>query len=145
MKTTSRGLDLIKEFESFSPVPYLCPAGYWTNGWGHLLVGAKETWPESISQEDAEVQLAGDIYRAERSVGRLVRVHLSPEQFDALVSFTFNLGGGALQRSTLRALVNREEHDEVLDEFPRWVRAGGRVLKGLVRRRLREAWLYGSG
>ena len=74
----------------------------------------------------------------------LHQASLSPEQFDALVSFTFNLGGGALQRSRLRALVNREEHDEVLDEFPRWVWAGGRVLRGLVRRRLREARLYGT-
>lgn len=65
-----------------------------------------------------------------------------PIRFDALVSFTFNLGGGALQRSTLRRKVNREEHEDVPREFLRWVWAGGRKLRGLVRRREAEALLY---
>ena len=75
---------------------------------------------------------------------RLVTVPLTDGQFDALTSFTFNLGGGALQRSTLRRKVNREEHSAVPGEFRRWVWAGGRKLKGLVRRREAEAALYGS-
>ena len=76
---------------------------------------------------------------------RLIRVPLEDGQFDALSSFAFNLGGGALQRSTLRRKVNREEHDAVPDEFRRWVWAGGRKLKGLVRRRAAEAALYAAG
>jgi lysozyme len=73
---------------------------------------------------------------------RLIAVPLTAGQFDALVSFTFNLGGGALQRSTLRRKVNREEHAAVPAELMEWVWAGGRKLKGLVRRREAEAALY---
>ena len=72
---------------------------------------------------------------AERAVLRLIKVPLTDGQFDALVSFTFNLSSGALQRSTLRRKVNREEHEEVPAEFMRWVWVGGRKLRGLVRRR----------
>ena len=79
---------------------------------------------------------------AERAVLRLIKVPLTDGQFDALVSFTFNLGSGALQRSTLRRKVNREEHEEVPAEFLRWVWAGGRKLRGLVRRRAAESVLY---
>ena len=73
---------------------------------------------------------------------RLIRVPLEDSRFDALGSFTFNLGAGALQRSTLRRKVNRQEHAAVPAEFGRWVWAGGRRLKGLVRRREAEAVLY---
>ncbi len=76
---------------------------------------------------------------------RLIRVPFEDGRFDALASFTFNLGAGALQRSTLRRKVNREEHDAVPREFRRWVWAGGRKLKGLVRRREAEAALYVAG
>ena len=79
---------------------------------------------------------------AERSVLRLISVSLTNGQFDALVSFTFNLGSGALQRSTLRRKVNREEHADVPTEFMKWVWAGGRKLKGLVKRRQAETLLY---
>lgn len=79
---------------------------------------------------------------AERAVLRLISVPLTDGQFDALVSFTFNLGAGALQRSTLRRKVNREEHEDVPAEFLRWVWAGGRKLNGLIRRRRAEATLY---
>ena len=75
---------------------------------------------------------------------RLIRVPLADGRFDALGSFTFNLGAGALQRSTLRRRVNREEHDAVPPEFRRWVWAGGRKLKGLIRRREVEAEFYMS-
>ena len=81
---------------------------------------------------------------AERAVLRLIKVPLTDGQFDALVSFTFNLGSGALQRSTLRRKVNREEHEEVPAEFMRWVWAGGRKLKGLVRRREAESIRYST-
>ena len=90
----------------------------------------------------AEELLRRDVESAERAVVRLIRVPLEDGQFDALGSFAFNLGAGALQRSTLRRKVNRGEHGAVPAEFRRWVFAGGRRLKGLVRRREAEAALY---
>jgi len=79
---------------------------------------------------------------AERAVLRLISVPLANGQFDALVSFTFNLGAGALQRSTLRHKVNREEHTDVPAEFIKWIWAGGKKLNGLVKRRKAEAEMY---
>lgn len=83
-----------------------------------------------------------DAQIAERAVLGLINVPLTDGQFDALTSFTYNLGGGALQRSTLRRKINREEHADVPEQFMRWVWAGSRKLKGLVRRRAAEADLY---
>jgi len=94
--------------------------------------------------EDVEELLRRDLGVAERAVLRLIRVPLADGQFDALASFTFNLGSGALQRSTLRRKVNREEHAEMPAEFMRWVWAGGRKRKGLVRRRAAEVGLYAA-
>lgn len=95
-----------------------------------------------ISYEAATALLIKDVQSAERAVLRLIRVPLTDGQFDALVSFTFNLGSGALQRSTLRRKVNREEHTQVPTQLMRWVWAGGRKLRGLVRRREAEIQLY---
>lgn len=134
------GIDLIKHFESFRETPYLCPAGYQTIGYGHVI-RLGETL-EEISEAEGEDLLLSDVAKAEASVQRLIKVALEENQYDALVSFTFNLGGGALQRSTLRQKVNREEHAEVPDEFKKWIYAGGRILKGLIRRRIMEAILY---
>ena len=83
-----------------------------------------------------------DAEAAERAVLRYIDVPLTDGQFDALVSFTFNLGSGALQRSTLRRKVNRQVHDEVPDQFNRWVWVGGRKLNGLIARRRMESSLY---
>lgn len=142
---TRDGLNLIKEFEGFEPEIYLDAAGLPTIGYGHLIrKGEHEMFKNGISESAAEALLAKDVWAAESAVLRLIRVPLRDSQFDALVSFTFNLGGGALQRSTLRRKVNREEHEEVPHEFMRWVWAGGRKLKGLVRRRFTEAELYQS-
>ncbi|OSM07642.1 lysozyme [Magnetofaba australis] len=140
---TEEGLNLIKRFEGFSPTVYICPAGWPTIGYGHV-VRQGETFEEPISRLDAEVLLKQDVAWAEQAVLRLVDTPLSDGQFDALVSFTFNLGSGALQRSTLRRKVNREEHEDVPREFLRWVWAGGRKLKGLIRRREAEGLLYQS-
>ena len=79
---------------------------------------------------------------AERAVLRLIPVPLTDGQFDALGSFTFNLGGGALQRSTLRRVVNRGDHEDVPQQFMRWVWANGHKLNGLIKRRADEAALY---
>lgn len=140
---TKQGIDLIKRFEGFEPEIYLDAAGLPTIGYGHLLrPGEAEMFAGGISEAAGEALLIKDVAIAERAVLRLIKVPLTDGQFDALVSFTFNLGNGALQRSTLRRKVNREEHDEVPAEFIRWVWAGGRKLRGLVRRREVEAKTY---
>jgi lysozyme len=145
---TYQGLALIKRFEGFSPTPYLCPDGWWTIGWGaiHGLDGKPVTAvTPTVTEEEAETLLMRDVTVAERAVLRLITVPLNDGRFDALTSFAFNLGGGALQRSTLRRKVNREEHADVPDEFRKWVWGGGRKLPGLVRRRQVEAGLYATG
>ena len=138
---TQNGLDLIKRFEGFSRTVYFCPAGYPTIGYGHV-VKDDEDFSAGIDEPQAEELLRQDAQIAERAVLRLINVPLTDGQFDALVSFTYNLGSGALQRSTLRRKINREEHAEVPEQFMRWVWAGGRKLKGLVRRRAAEAGFY---
>lgn len=138
---TQNGLDLIKRFEGFSRTVYFCPAGYPTIGYGHV-VKDNEDFSAGIDEAQAEELLRQDAQIAERAVLRLINVPLTDGRFDALVSFTYNLGGGALQRSTLRRKINCEEHAEVPEQFVRWVWAGGRKLKGLVRRREAESRLY---
>ncbi|MCL6419408.1 lysozyme [Aestuariirhabdus haliotis] len=139
---TQDGIDLIKRFEGFSSTVYICPAGYPTIGYGHL-VRSGESFHE-ISETEAEELLRKDVESAERAVLRLVNVPLTDGQFDALVSFTFNLGSGALQRSTLRRKVNHQAHAEVPEQLMRWVWAGGRKLNGLIKRRNAEGVVYAT-
>ena len=141
MKISHTGLQLIQQFEGFEPQVYVDAAGYPTIGYGHLIRKG-EDFSQGISHAQAEAILRQDVAQAERAVQRLIRLTLTQHQFDALVSFTFNLGGGALQRSTLRRKVNGGYHAEVPPELLRWVWAGGRRLRGLIRRRQAEATLY---
>lgn len=139
LRVSPEGISLIKRFEGFSTSPYRCPAGYWTIGYGHLL---NHLPAASLTQQEGEFLLKQDIQKAESAVHRMVPVPLTQHQFDALVSFTYNLGAGALQRSTLRQKILRQEHDLAALEFPKWVYAGGRKMAGLARRRHAEALLY---
>lgn len=140
---TQDGLDLIKRFEGFSPTVYICPAGYPTIGYGHLVREHElDRYEQGITEQEAEDLLRRDVQVAERAVLRLIDVPLTDGQYDALVSFTFNLGAGALQRSTLRRKVNREEHADVPTQFRRWVWAGGKRLRGLIKRRAAESGMY---
>ncbi|MGH1471559.1 MAG: lysozyme [Cellvibrionaceae bacterium] len=139
---TQDGIDLIKRFEGFSSTVYICPAGYPTIGYGHFARSG-ESFKE-ICETEAEELLRKDVESAERAVLRLTNVPLTDGQFDALVSFTFNLGSGAFQRSTLRRKVNRQAHAEVPAQLMRWVWAGGRRLRGLALRRQSESHLYQS-
>lgn len=141
MRTTQKGLELIKRFEGFSPVPYVCPSGYRTIGYGHVI-RSNDGNIDRINEVEAEDLLIKDVLLVEKAIKRLIRVPLEDYQFDALVSFTFNLGSGALQSSTLRQKINREEYDSAADEFLRWVYAGGRKLKGLILRRIAERSLF---
>ena len=142
MKTSAAGFALIQQFEGFSPTPYLCPAGFRTIGYGHLIREAELGRLTRVNEAEAGTLLVRDVKIAEAAVGRFIAVALHPNQFDALVSFTFNLGAGALQRSRLRRVINRGEHGAVPAELMRWVWAGGKKQLGLVRRRAAEAALY---
>lgn len=142
MRISEETTNLIKSFEGFRSKPYLCPGGYKTIGYGHVI--DRDDDVNYLSRREAAELLEKDIARAENSVKRHIRAKLTQGQFDALVSFTFNLGSAALQRSTLKQKVNREEHEDVPREFLRWIYAGGVALAGLMKRREMEADIYAS-
>ena len=145
-RVTDEGLALIKRFEGFAPEVYVCAGGWPTIGYGHVVRdGERDRFADGIDEATAEALLRRDVETAEHAMLRLIQVPLEDGRFDALASLTFNLGSGALQRSTLRRKVNREEHGAVPAEFRRWVWAGGRRLKGLIRRREAEAVFYAEG
>lgn len=135
-----RGLALVKAFEGLRLTAYRCPAGVWTVGYGstgpHVAPGT------TVTAAEADALLLVDLQRFQSAVARLVASPLTEGQYDALVSFTFNLGEGALQASTLRAMLNRGEYAGAADQFGRWVLAGGVKLPGLVRRRAAERALF---
>ena len=139
MRISQEGVNLIKHFEGCRLEAYKCPAGVWTIGYGHTK-GVKEG--DAIEQEAAEAFLIEDLESFEQAVTRLVEVPLTQQQFDALVSWTFNLGAGNLAESTLLRKLNNYQYAEVPEQMMRWVRAGGKVLDGLVRRRAAEAALF---
>ena len=142
---TDEGLDLIKLYEGYSPSAYLCPANHWTIGygaiWGLDHKRVTEDHP-AITEYQADQLLRRDVGKSEQSVIRLIRVPLEDGQYDSLCSFVFNLGSGALQSSTLRRKLNKGDYIGAADEFPRWVFAGGRKLKGLIRRRNHERLMF---
>jgi lysozyme len=144
MQTSEKGLDLIKQAEGFSPKPYICPAGYLTIGYGHLITQSeKSTYANrSLSEAEAEILLIKDVEVAERAVRELVKVPLTQGQFDALVSFTYNLGANKLLKSTLLRLLNRGSYAGAAQEFPKWVYANKRRLNGLMKRREAEQRLF---
>lgn len=147
MKISSRGLALIKQFEGFSPTPYLCPAGKWTIGYGHVLnpqvVIPTQAGIQTINEQQATNLLRDDVAIAEAAVNRLVKVPLNQNQFDALVSLVFNIGAGAFARSTLLRLLNSNNHQPTtINQFSRWVYGGGKRLAGLEARRKAEAALF---
>ena len=137
------GLAFIQHFEGFSSVCYRDVAGYETIGYGHLLKpGETEKYTNGIGVTDALGLLRQDVSIAEQAIIRLITIELTQNQFDALVSFTFNLGSAVLQRSTLRRVVNRGDHADVPHQLMRYVWAGGRKLSSLLDRRKAEAKLY---
>ncbi len=140
---TDNGLKLLKGFEGFSLTIYLDAAGLQTVGYGHLILPHKKlAFKNGISELDAESLLKQDVQLAEKAVARLITTPLTNNQFDALVSFTFNVGAGALQRSILRHKINSGEHEEVPLELLKWIYAGSRKIPGLIKRRILEGELY---
>jgi len=139
MKISQEGLALIKKFEGCKLESYKCAAGVWTIGYGSTK-GIKEGM--SISQEEADNLLLEDVAVFEDNVLDAVTMPLSQHQFDALVSWTFNLGGANLKASTMLKKLNAGEYEEVPAQMKRWNKAGGKVLQGLIRRREAEALLF---
>ena len=139
MKTGKKGLELIKHFEGCELKAYLCPAGVWTIGYGHTK-GVKEG--DVITAEEANEMLLAELDEYEGYVNNLVEVELNQNQFDAMVSWVYNLGGGNLKASTLLKVLNAGDYDGVPAQMLRWNKAGGKVLEGLTRRRQAEADLF---
>lgn len=141
MKTSQKGIDLIKEFEGYSERVYMCAGGKYTIGYGHtrgVEVG------DTCTKEQAEKYLREDLQDAEEAVLALITVPLSQNQFDALVSLVYNIGSGHFYDSTIRKVINLKISD--IEEYRRawmmWVKSRGKVLKGLVRRREAEFKMF---
>lgn len=140
MKTSQKGIDLIKEFEGTVLKVYKDAVGLPTIGIGHLI--KKGEVFTTLTQQQAEELLAKDLKQFEEGVSTSVKVALTQNQFDALVSFAFNLGIGNLNSSTLLKKLNVGDIQGAADQFPRWNKAGGKTLAGLTRRRLAEKELF---
>lgn len=132
--------ELIKEWEQLRLEAYLpTPNDVWTIGWGHTSTTKKGM---VITKEEAQDLFEKDTAWAVRAVNREVNVGLSQNQFDALVSFVFNVGEGAFKKSTLLRKLNSGDYEGAANEFPKWNKQKGKVLKGLVRRRAHEQELF---
>ena len=145
MKLSVEGLNLIKRFEGVRNRPYRCSAGLWTVGVGHLIGDGKslpESWNRTFTKEEIDALLIRDISRFERGVRMYIKVPLRQSEFDALCSFSFNLGLGTLQRSTLRQKINRYDKEGAAKEILKYCRAGGKIIKGLQIRREAEYRMF---
>lgn len=147
MKIGKAGLDIVKLYEQGpegGPAleSYLCPGRVWTIGWGHTK-GVRMGQHATLAQ--CEQWLLEDCADAEKAVNDLVKVPLTQNQFDALVSFVFNVGRGNLANSTLLRLLNAGDYAGAAEQFPRWNKSKGRILNGLVARRADEKALFLTG
>ena len=141
MTIPSQAFYLVKKYEGYSSKIYICPAGYQTIGYGHLIKNY-ENIPEVIDQEPAYQLLTTDLLIAAANIKCLIRIPLNQNQFASLLSFTFNLGGAALERSTLRQKINREDFEGATSEFCKWIYVGAKILPGLVKRRAEERDIF---
>lgn len=139
MKVSEKGINLIKEFEGLRLDAYQCSASVWTIGYGHTS-GVKSG--NRVTELEADKLLREDVANAERAVREGVNVPLNQDQYDALVSFAFNIGSGNFWRSTLIKKLNTGDYIGASEEFSRWVHGGEKKLPGLVRRRKKERDLF---
>jgi len=137
------GIKLIKHFEGLCLAKYQDAVSKWTIGYGHLIL-ANEDFSQPLTEQQAEQLLLSDLKKSENGIKKMVTVDLNQNQFDALVSFAFNLGIGNLQQSTLLKLLNAGKHESAAEQFIRWDKAGGQTLPGLTRRRQAEQKLFCS-
>jgi len=139
MNTSTEGLALIKKFEGLELNAYRCAAGVWTIGYGHTKdVERGDVWTEA----QADDALKHELIEFEGYINDLVECSLTQNQFDALVSWVYNLGPANLQASTLLKRLNASDYEDVPSQLKRWNKAGGKVLEGLIRRREAEALLF---
>lgn len=158
MKVSKEAIDGIKKDEGVRTKPYRCPALLWTVGVGHVIdqnhirvkfddrknLPIPNGWDRVLSMAEVDALLAQDLATFERGVLRLCPSGLTQGRFDALVSFSFNVGLGNLQRSTIRMKHNRGDFEGAAESFMAWTKAGGKELPGLVKRRKHERALYES-
>ena len=156
MNVSDKAITTIKHHEGVRNKPYRCPARLWTIGVGHVMYPDQAKLPldkrdsvmlkpeddRQFTQEEVDGILRHDLDRFERGVERFCPSNLSQGQFDALVSFSFNLGLGTLQRSTLRQKLLRGDTEGAAEEFLKYCMAGGKILKGLQNRRRDERALF---
>ena len=151
MKINEAGISLIKKWEGYHGPEkdgllhsYICPAGVHTIGWGSTYIdGAPVDVQTTCTPKQAEGLLRKEIGRAEKAIEKLITAELTPNMFAAPCSWTYNLGMGVLQRSSLRRLyLNDGRYEEAADEFLRWVFCNGKRLRGLVLRRTDERALF---
>lgn len=158
MKVSKEAIEGIKKDEGVRTKPYRCPALLWTVGVGHVIdpnhirvkfderknIPLPSEWDRVLSMAEVDAILAADLATFERGVLRLCPSGLTQGRFDALVSFSFNVGLGNLQRSTIRMKHNRGDFEGAAESFMAWTKAGGKELPGLVKRRKHERALYES-
>ena len=156
MRVSPKAIAMIKHHEGVRTRAYRCPAKLWTVGVGHVLYPEQAKLPidqrdafnikiedfRVFSMEEVDAILRADLDRFERGVERYITVPLTQGMFDALVSFSFNVGLGTLQRSTLRQKLNRGDKEGAADELLKYCMAGGKILKGLQNRRIDERALF---
>ena len=135
--------ELIKSFEGFRAIAYICPAGVPTIGYGTTRInGSRVKEGMKITSDEAEVFLEQDLKVFEDAINHNVLVEINQNQFDALVSFVYNVGIANFKKSTLLKKLNKGDYEEASNQLLRWTRAGGKVLNGLVRRREAEKELF---
>ena len=142
MRTTEGGRTIIKRHEGLKLNVYNDQAGHPTIGYGHKLLPTEIGLVNAITLGQAEEYLTSDLKTAEDAVNNLVEVPLNQNQFNALVSFVYNIGSGAFKNSTMLGLLNEGNYKLAAEEFSRWNRAGGKVSKGLTNRREQEKRLF---
>jgi lysozyme len=143
---SNAGIQLIKHHEGVRSKPYRCPAGLWTVGVGHLIGDGKslpESWNKTFTNDEINGLLKSDLNRFELGVCKMLpNVPLRQCEFDSLVSFSFNLGLGTFQRSTIRQALLRGDKEAAMESLVKYCKAGGKILKGLQNRRLDEKRLF---
>jgi len=145
MKTSQQGLKLIERFEGISLTPYKDCVGLYTIGVGHLIGDGRSlpsSWNRTFTVNECYELLASDVTKFELGVARYITAKLTQNQFNALVSFAFNLGLGTLQRSSLRQKLNRGDQEGAVKTWLKYNKAGGQVVKGLDLRRKAEVSLF---
>lgn len=142
MNVSEKGIALIKKLEGCELQAYKCTSGVWTIGYGHT--GSEVHKDLKITLKEADIYLKYDLIIHTNNVNKLVKVPLNQNQFDALVSFVFNVGYGHFKDSTLLRLLNQGKYKEASEQFARWIYSGGKVSEGLINRRAQEKALFVS-